>query len=59
MGNIIQFILGNPILIVILLGGVFNVGVRFAQKAKEQRAKRAAIARFSVVKKKRSVPVSR
>ncbi len=35
--------MGNAFLIIIIGGGLFNVAVRMAQKAKEQRAKRAAL----------------
>ncbi len=34
--------MGNPILIIIIVGGLFNAAVRIAQKAKEQRARRDA-----------------
>jgi len=34
--------MGNPILIIIILGGVFNAAVRIAQKTKDQRARREA-----------------
>ncbi len=40
--RILTFLLSNPILLIIILGGLFNVSVRIAQKAKEQRAKRDA-----------------
>lgn len=42
--RILGFIAQNPWLIIIVLGGLFNVGVRMNQKIKEQRAKRAALA---------------
>jgi hypothetical protein len=42
VSKIIQFIMGNPILIIIILGGVFNAAVRIAQKTKDQRARREA-----------------
>lgn len=41
--NIINWVMGNAFLIIIIGGGLFNVAVRMAQKAKEQRAKRAAL----------------
>lgn len=44
MQGILQFILGNLWILVPILIGLFNVGVRMQQKAKEQRAKRAALA---------------
>lgn len=44
MQGIMQFILGNLWILVPILIGLFNVGVRMQQKAKEQRAKRAALA---------------
>ena len=40
----INFIVSNPILLVVIIGGLFNLGVRLNQKAKEQRSKRAALA---------------
>ncbi len=43
MGRIINFIVSNPILLIIIIGGLFNFAVRMQQKAKEQRAKRAAL----------------
>lgn len=42
--RILGFIAQNPWLIIIVLGGLFNVAVRMNQKIKEQRAKRAALA---------------
>ncbi len=44
MRGFLNFIASNPWLIIIILGGLFNLGVRMQQKAKEQRAKRAALA---------------
>lgn len=44
MQGVLQFILGNLWILVPILIGLFNVGVRMQQKAKEQRAKRAALA---------------
>jgi hypothetical protein len=41
--GLLNFIGSNPWLLVIIIGGLFNVGVRLNQKAKEQRAKRAAL----------------
>lgn len=44
MQGFLQFILGNLWILVPVLIGLFNVAVRMQQKAKEQRAKRAALA---------------
>lgn len=41
--RIINFVIGNPILVIIIIGGLFNVTVRLAAKAKEQRARRDAL----------------
>jgi hypothetical protein len=45
--RVLNFIIGNPILIIIILGGLFNAAVRIAQKTKEQRARREEIQRIS------------
>ncbi len=42
MRGFLNFITSNPWLIIIVIGGLFNVAVRAHQKTKEQRAKRAA-----------------
>jgi hypothetical protein len=41
--QILNFVLANAWILIIVLGGLFNVTVRVAQKAKEQRAKRDAL----------------
>lgn len=43
MGRFFNFIISNPILLIIIIGGLFNFAVRMQQKAKEQRARRAAL----------------
>jgi hypothetical protein len=44
--SIINFITNNLFIVVLVMGGVFNVAVRLAQKAKEQRARKDAIAQI-------------
>lgn len=47
MNQVIQFIVGNSWILIPILIGVFNVGVRAQQKAKDQKAKRDAIAELN------------
>lgn len=42
MGNFLNFLLSNSWLLIPVLIGLFNVGIRLQQKAKEQQARRAA-----------------
>lgn len=42
MGNFLSYLLSNSWLLIPVLIGLFNVGVRLQQKAKEQQARRAA-----------------